>query len=140
MFKQLTWHEFSGIHQAWADGHEQKSLLFVQRVVLGNGTIESCFTDGIRSSNSDLALIDKINIRHGGRQCKDLLLLTFTKERDKGVDRIDHADDISLETDPKVLVQGLWVIGAVALSATSYLSKVLDDFDELRTHKSPKVR
>lgn len=51
-------------------------------------------------------------ISRTSRQCEDLLLLTFTKKGDKGVDGVDHTNDVYIETGLKVLDQGLWIIHA----------------------------
>lgn len=109
----LTWHSWSCcIHNARADSHEQDSLAFVKRTVTGDGKIDSRFANGVRSRNSEIDLVDEIGIRYASRQREDFLLPAFTKERDEGVDGVDHADDVNLETILEVLVQGLGSLGA----------------------------
>lgn len=64
---ELTRREVSGIHQAWADGHEQNPLTLVQRTVLDNGHVESRFADGVGGSHSNVNLVDKLSVRQAGR-------------------------------------------------------------------------
>lgn len=62
--KPLTWRFSSRIYKARADSHEQDSFAFVKRIILRNSNIKGRFANGVRSSNSDIDLIDKIGIRH----------------------------------------------------------------------------
>ena len=110
--ESLTWHAFSRIHIARANSHEQNSLAFVKRIILCNGNIDSSFADGVRSSISDIDLVDKIYVRHASRQGEDFLLSTFAEERDEGVDGVDRADDVDVEADLEVLDQDLGIMGA----------------------------
>ena len=106
-----TWH-VSCVHETWRDSHEQDALAFIKSTVFGNCDIQSRFTDGVRSSYSQIDLVDQIDIRHACRQRKDFLFTTLAKERDEDVDGVDHTDDIDIEADLEILDESLGIIGA----------------------------
>lgn len=54
------------------------------------------------------------------RQREDFLVSTFTKKRDKGVDGVDHTNDVDVETGLKVFDQGLWIIRTAMRSYFQY--------------------